>query len=249
MKKYCCPQLGACQKATAGEIFEREPGAELKCPECGHLLELHFSESSGSSPRKPASLIAAGAALAVLIAGSAGWALMNKEATENQAGQESSTVAPPASNAAASIPQAIAPSVNETAQHKADGQAKLGVGDGAGAESASAKAASNEMVKLGIAQMAQNKLEEAEKSFSASVATDPKQSLGYYNMGILRLRQGRTDDALKAFEASFMAGFSYFEQLDQDRDLDSIKKDPRFADMLKRYRGSDNQVSQATNQK
>jgi hypothetical protein len=55
-------------------------------------------------------------------------------------------------------------------------------------------------------------------------------------MAVLRLRQDRTDDALKQFEASFMNGFSYFDKLDEDRDLERIRQDKRFADLLARYR-------------
>ena len=143
----------------------------------------------------------------------------------------------------------ITPPVADLAQQKADGQARLVVGDGAGAESASSQAAANEMVKLGIAQLAQNKLDDAEKSFTSSISINPKESLGYYNMAILRLRQGRTEDAIKQFEASFMAGFSYFDQLDQDRDLDEIKKDPRFAELMRRYQPADTKTPAVTAKK
>jgi hypothetical protein len=242
MKKYCCPQLGACQKATAGEIFEREPGADLKCPECGHILELHFSEATTTKSRKLGPPIAIGVVTTLLVVGAAGWVFFDGSSSDGLADQ-AAVVTAPTSDTTASLPATIAPAVGDTAQHKADGQAKLSVGDGPGAESSSAKAASNEMVKLGIAQMAQNKFDEAEKSFAASVSTDPKQSLGYYNMGILRLRQGRTEEALKQFEASFMVGFSHFDELDKDHDLEPIKKDPRFSELLKRYRVNENKTA------
>jgi hypothetical protein len=243
VKKYCCSQLGACQKATVGEIFEREPGDDLKCPECGHLMELHFSEATtGTSGRGRSLMIAAGVAVAVLVVGGTGWTFLRKSDGDDKA----AGVAPVSLATAGSTPgnpSGMAPSAADIAQQKADGQAKLQIGDGAGAESASVSAASNELVKAGIAQMAQNKLEDAEKSFTAAVTTDPKQSLGYYNMGILRLRQGRTDDAIKQFEASFMVGFKYFDQLDQDPDLDTIKKDPRFAELLMRYQPANSKAA------
>ena len=65
---------------------------------------------------------------------------------------------------------------------------------------------------------------------------DPKQSLVSYNMAVLRLKQGRKDEALKELEASFMDGFSYFDQMDKDTDLDGIRKDARFNDLVAIYR-------------
>ena len=41
---------------------------------------------------------------------------------------------------------------------------------------------------------------------------------------------------LKQFEASFMNGFAHFDKLDEDRDLDGIRKDQRFSDLVARYR-------------
>lgn len=248
MKKYICPQLGACQKATAGEIFERESGANLKCPECGHLLDLHYSESASTSGKRVPMAAWIGLGVALVAAG-AGWAVMGRS-IEPQTLATAGLVSPTAPNSGAvTNPSPIAPSNTELSQQKASAQIKLSEGDGVAAESSSAKAVANEMIKLGIAQMAQSKLDNAESSFRAALKTDPKQSLAYYNIAILRLRQGRSDDALKEFEAAFMAGFQHYDQLDQDRDLDAIKKDHRFVDLLKRYRPADAKTSVATTKK
>jgi tetratricopeptide (TPR) repeat protein len=122
-----------------------------------------------------------------------------------------------------------------TAQRK-DSDAKLSNGDASGAESASNQVAAKEMVKVAIAQMSQGKLDDAEKELSDAAARDPKQSLVYYNMAVLRLKQGRTDDAFKELEASFLNGFSYFDEMQKDPDLDAIRNDPRFTALIKKYR-------------
>ncbi|MFM0119368.1 MULTISPECIES: tetratricopeptide repeat protein [unclassified Paraburkholderia] len=96
--------------------------------------------------------------------------------------------------------------------------------------------AAKEMVKVAIAQMSQGKLDDAEKELSDAAARDPKQSLVYYNMAVLRLKQGRTDDAFKELEASFLNGFSYFDEMQKDPDLDAIRNDPRFTALIKKYR-------------
>jgi predicted negative regulator of RcsB-dependent stress response len=138
--------------------------------------------------------------------------------------------------AAPTAASGIAPSDAETKALRKDSQDKLTSGDAASAEQAGNKAAANEMLKLAIAKMSQGKLEDAEKELLAARERDPKQSLVSYNLAVLRLKQGRKDDALKEFEASFMAGFSHFNQMDQDTDLDILRKDPRFNELIAQYR-------------
>ena len=104
------------------------------------------------------------------------------------------------------------------------------------AELRSNKAASNELIKIAIAKMAQGKLDEAEIDLLESQKRTPQQSLVYYNMAILRLKQGRSNDALKEFESSFKSGFSHFKMMDQDSDLDEFRKSPSFLALVAKYR-------------
>jgi len=103
------------------------------------------------------------------------------------------------------------------------------------AELRSNKAASNELIKVAIAKMAQGKLDEAEKDLLEARKRTPQQSLVYYNMAILRLKQGRSDDALKEFEFSFKTGFSHFQMMDQDSDLDGFRNSPAFLELTAKY--------------
>ena len=103
------------------------------------------------------------------------------------------------------------------------------------AELRSNKAASNELIKVAIAKMAQGKLDEAEKDLLEARKRTPQQSLVYYNMAILRLKQGRSDDALKEFEFSFKTGFSHFQMMDQDSDLDEFRNFPAFLELTAKY--------------
>ena len=243
MAKYKCPTLGDCDKANSGEIFERAPGEELKCPACGTLLDPVAtpggSGSGGGDNKTP--LIAAGAAAVLILAGG-GYYFTAKPAKAPEPPpitQEAAAPAPapaPAPVAAPATNSGIPPSEAETQKLREESQAKLVSGEAASAEQAGSKAAANEMLKLAIAKMAQGKLEDAEKDLLEARARDPKQSLVSYNLAILRLKQGRKDDALKEFEASFMAGFNYFDKMDQDTDLDALRKDSRFTDLLAQYR-------------
>lgn len=244
MAKYKCPTLGDCDKANSGEIFERAPGEELKCPACGTLLDLVATpggSGGGGGGGSKTLLIAAGAAAVLILAGG-GYYFTAKPAKAPEPPpitQEAAAPAPapaPAPVAAPATNSGIPPSEAETQKLREESQAKLVSGEAASAEQAGSKAAANEMLKLAIAKMAQGKLEDAEKDLLEARARDPKQSLVSYNLAILRLKQGRKDDALKEFEASFMAGFNYFDKMDQDTDLDALRKDSRFTDLVAQYR-------------
>ena len=258
MAKYKCPSLGDCDKANAGEIFERVPGEDLKCPACQALLMPQMTPSTPAGGKAKV-LIAAGAAVLTLAAGGGYFYTKSAPVVVEPASIVAASIpvtAEPVSIAAAPAPgvavpvlppavsavsdpaakTGIAPSDAETRALRVQGDAQLARGGAAEAELASSKAAANEMLKMAIAKMAQGKLDEAEKDLNEARARAPKQPLVYYNMAILRLKQQRTDDALKEFEASFIAGFSYFDQMDRDSDLDGLRKMPRFVELVAKYR-------------
>lgn len=94
----------------------------------------------------------------------------------------------------------------------------------------------NELMNLAISHIEQGNLDEAEKDLQAARAHAPQQPLVAYNTAVLRLKQHRPDDALRELEASFAAGFSYFDQLDMDNDLDPLRDNPRFQALVAKYR-------------
>lgn len=228
MAKYKCATLGDCDRANAGEVFERAPGEDTTCPGCNMPLELQaVTASAGGGKRAP--LIAAVAVAVLAVAGGAGYWMLKKSPVVQVA-----TVAVAVADAARQ--SGIAPSDAETKAARIEGDQKLANGEAADAEQASSKAAANEMLKLAIAKMSQGKLDEAEKDLLEARARAPKQPLVYYDMAILRLKQGRSDDAMKEFESSFAAGFSHFDLMEKDSDLDQIRKTPAFAELIAKYR-------------
>lgn len=242
MPIYKCPTVGDCEKANAGEIFVRSPGEDLKCPECSTLLVPQVSAQKAA----PKPLLVVGAiAAAVVVIGALGGGVYYKKTHSAEADTASSassmasasTVADaPASAAAQASGIGIAPSEAGIAAQRKEGDTKLSQGDATGAESAGNQVAAKEMVKVAIAQMSQGKLDDAERELNAAAARDPKQSLVYYNRAILRLKQGRNDEAFKELEASFLNGFTYFDEMQKDPDLDAIRNDPRFTALVKKYR-------------
>lgn len=244
MAKYKCPTLGDCDKANSGYVFEIAAGGDIKCPECNVQLEPQMSAPTRT--RRAPTVLVAGVVAALLIAAGGGYfytrppvvtALPEPSAAPVVTAQPEPSAAPWVSTAPiADAKVGIAPSDAETRMLRQEGDSKLANGAAAEAELASGKAAANEMLKLAISKMAQGKLDEAEKDLIEARTRAPKQSLVYYNMAILRLKQGRTDDAMKEFETSFSNGFAYFDKLDEDSDLDTLRKTPRFAELVARYR-------------
>ena len=49
-------------------------------------------------------------------------------------------------------------------------------------------------------------------------------------------RRGALDDALAALAEAFAGGYDDFERVDHERSLAPLRRDPRFADLLKKAR-------------
>jgi hypothetical protein len=121
-------------------------------------------------------------------------------------------------------------------QEMADDAAKLAVPPPEAGPVLAGSKTVNELLNLAIGHIEQGNLDEAEKDLQAARSHAPQQPLVAYNTAILRLKQHRVDDALRELDASFAAGFNYFEQLDMDNDLDPIRDNPRFVALLAKYR-------------
>jgi hypothetical protein len=233
MAKYKCPTLGDCDKANAGDVFEIAPGEATTCPGCATQLEL--LPAAPAATGRPKGVMAAVAAVVVVMAAGGAYLALKRPADPVVAA--AAPVADAAAPATAPVtPNGIAPSDAETRALQLESENGLVNGQAQQAEDSSGQAIANEMMKAAIAKMAQGKLDDADKELQAARERAPKQPLVYYNLAVLRLKQARTNEALAQFEAAFMAGFSNFKEMDADTDLDALRKDARFADLVKRYR-------------
>jgi hypothetical protein len=72
----------------------------------------------------------------------------------------------------------------------------------------------------------------AERALRESIALDPKDSTNLYNMACVMALTGRTQPALDYLEKSAEAGFTDFVHVAQDSDLDSIRNEARYKQII-----------------
>jgi predicted negative regulator of RcsB-dependent stress response len=111
----------------------------------------------------------------------------------------------------------------------------LGNAEFSEAEKKAARAAALEMIKTAVAKMGQGDLTGAEKELMQAKERDAAEPLIYYNLAIVRLRQKQPEEALKQLEAAFMAGFSHFDAHGSGSDLDPLRNNPKFKELMRTY--------------
>ena len=65
----------------------------------------------------------------------------------------------------------------------------------------------------------------------------PHDALAHYNLACSFALLKRPDQALKTLRKSVELGYRDFRYMREDRDLDSIRHDPRFRQLLREYEG------------
>lgn len=253
MPIYKCENYSNCASADTGKPIELASAVEPKCPVCSAPLKSQSGDSSVEAETvaapgggKPVKIAAAVFSL-VLLGGGGYWGYQKMNAPVVLQPLPSSTTAAvgvPAGDAkapsvaAAEIkpPAGLAPSENDTITLKKAADEALLKNKAAEAEASASKAAANELIKSAVAKIAQSKLAEAEDDLQSALKQDPKSYLAYYNLAVIKLRSNKKEDALRYFESSFQAGFPYYDKMEQDQDLSSLRKDPQFSALVAKYR-------------
>ena len=65
----------------------------------------------------------------------------------------------------------------------------------------------------------------------------PKDLLVYYNLACSCALTARVDDAFKALDRAFDLGYRDWLHMEKDRDLDMVRNDPRYVEMIRRMQG------------
>jgi tetratricopeptide (TPR) repeat protein len=91
----------------------------------------------------------------------------------------------------------------------------------------------------GFARLAAGDLEQASTDFTRSLDLSYRRSASLYNLGCVEARRGDKDRAFRYLDRALEAGFGP-QQLQSDRDLESLRSDPRFDSLVRR---AENRVS------
>lgn len=225
MAKYKCPSIGDCQKADSDEIFERSAGEDLKCPSCQVRLEPYSGDGANTVNKtdegrikKPVAAVVAAAVIALL--GGGGYYFWS---AQQQAAEKAAQVA---------REQAEAEKV--AAQAKMEEERRQAAAANAAQQAKTRQ--QEQLIAQAVGLMAKGQLVDAEKKLGEASDIDSSNPLVSYNLAVLRLHQSRTDDALKALEDSFKLGFNHFDAMEQDHDLDGLRKHPKFKALVAQYR-------------
>lgn len=225
MAKYKCKNLGECDRANSGEVFEIAVGEDPKCPGCGiaSMLELVNNPTGGAGSSK-IPLIAGAAVTFVLLAGGGAYFWSGQQQAAEKVAQETRLKA-----------EADKQAEMARAGQLEDERRKQSEQADAAAQQAKTRH-QEQMIARAVGLMAKGQLVDAEKMLGEASDIDSSNPLVSYNLAVLRLHQSRTDDAFKALEDSFKLGFNHFDAMERDHDLDGLRKHPRFKALLAQYR-------------
>lgn len=88
---------------------------------------------------------------------------------------------------------------------------------------------------LGTVLAKGTELERALSCFEKAFAIDPNLYWAYYSAGCIHARAGRMAPALELIEQALQKGLTDFEHVRTDSDLDQLRKDDRFVELIGRY--------------
>lgn len=89
--------------------------------------------------------------------------------------------------------------------------------------------------RRGLALLEQGKRHEAAKVLQQSIDLDPTDATSAYNLACVWALEGRRGRALRWLEESFDRGFDNFKHVATDQDLESLRVDPQFGELLRSH--------------
>ncbi len=94
-----------------------------------------------------------------------------------------------------------------------------------------------ELIRDGIAKLEATDFEGAIKTFEAAIQVDPDSYTAYYNIACAHSLKGDKERALEWFEKSLVKGMDDRAWIDGDKDLDPIRKEARFKELMDKHLG------------
>lgn len=92
------------------------------------------------------------------------------------------------------------------------------------------------LVNRGIAYNKTNQLDAAMADYKKAIGIDSKHAVVHYNMGCIYAVNGDIQSALTSLESAFQNGFSDFDELMKDDDLQSLRDNTQFQALIEKYR-------------
>jgi putative intracellular protease/amidase len=95
----------------------------------------------------------------------------------------------------------------------------------------------NVLDQLGQACLAANRPVDAVKALERAVELDRNDGMLFYNLACAYARSGQKDEALQSLEKAFDGAAGVGGMATQDDDLQSLRDDPRFKEMIRKHGG------------
>ncbi|MDP1613815.1 MAG: hypothetical protein Q8M11_22360 [Sulfuritalea sp.] len=228
-----CNNYGNCPKADSDEEIKLPPGAEQKCPnpDCHKDLSPRGEVGNGSAGKWQKLVIAGGAVVALAIAGVIGWQLLSAPKIPP----------PPVPKPPAPVekPKEYAPKAVEAFKRGVDALASKQWPEAVAAttEALNVEPAYLEaLINRSAAQIELGKLADAEKDLQQAEKIKPGNALVDVNLAAIHSLRKDNDKALAALESAIKKGFDRKDMLASDRNLENVRADPRFAELMKKLK-------------
>ncbi|MFC1707345.1 redoxin domain-containing protein [Planctomycetota bacterium] len=92
-----------------------------------------------------------------------------------------------------------------------------------------------ELFEEGLDQLRARDYDASIESFQRLIRMRPDQPRPYYNIACAYALQGMAPEAVEWLERAIERGFRELDHLDADQDLDLVRRDPAFREMLRRH--------------
>jgi len=89
-------------------------------------------------------------------------------------------------------------------------------------------------VMVGNSFLNEARYDRAEHHYMKALELEPGNFIAMYNMACVRSRQNRADEAFEWLQRAIDHGYDDFEWMEKDSDLDNIRKDERYQEMIRR---------------
>ena len=84
--------------------------------------------------------------------------------------------------------------------------------------------------------MQQKKFNKAQEDLNRALELAPESPSIHYNMACLHSLNGKVDLALDEIDAALTRGFSEYDGLRRDSDLDNVRRHPEFRKVLEKHK-------------